>query len=100
MKATSPPQERTTMSDPQDRPRGLHEHPAIPHEAAAHEPHPHGEADFRSPPGAPSEAVVAIAHTTEKHRSIERVTRMVREALSHLGGMSRFVKLGQTVLIK
>lgn len=45
-------------------------------------------------------AKVAIAHTNEKHRSIERVLALVREALSHLGGMGAFVRSGQTVLIK
>jgi len=45
-------------------------------------------------------AKVAIAHTNEKHRSPERVYGLVREALGHLGGMSRFVQPGQTVLIK
>ncbi|HZS08723.1 MAG TPA: DUF362 domain-containing protein [Blastocatellia bacterium] len=45
-------------------------------------------------------ATVAIAHTNEKHRSIERVLGLVREALDHLGGIGRFVKPGQTVLIK
>lgn len=45
-------------------------------------------------------ATVAIVHTKEKHRSPERVLGLVREALDHLGGMSRFVKPGQTVLIK
>src|ERR671914_2798386 len=45
-------------------------------------------------------AAVAIAHTRERHRSPERVLCLVREALDHLGGMSRFVQPGQTVLIK
>jgi uncharacterized protein (DUF362 family) len=45
-------------------------------------------------------ATVAIAHTSERHRSPERVLGLVREALDHLGGMSRFVQPGQTVLIK
>src|ERR1044071_6506182 len=45
-------------------------------------------------------AKVAIAHTNEKHRSGKRVYDLVREALAHLGGMSAFVKPGQTVLIK
>ena len=45
-------------------------------------------------------ATVAIAHTNEKHRSPERVLALVREALDHLGGIGRFVRLGQTVLIK
>jgi len=45
-------------------------------------------------------ATVAIAHTGERHRSAERVLGLVREALDHLGGISRFVQPGQTVLIK
>ncbi len=45
-------------------------------------------------------ATVAIAHTEERHRSAERVLGLVREALDHLGGISRFVQPGQTVLIK
>src|SRR5918995_2552811 len=45
-------------------------------------------------------ATVAIAHTRERHRSPERVLCLVREALDHLGGLSRFVRPGQTVLIK
>src|SRR5918992_3654786 len=45
-------------------------------------------------------AAVAIAHTRERHRSPERVLALVREALDHLGGMTRFVRRGQTVLIK
>lgn len=47
-----------------------------------------------------TEAVVAIAHTKEKHRSADRVTPLVRQAVDLIGGMSRFVKPGQTVLIK
>ena len=45
-------------------------------------------------------ALVAIAHTREKHRSPERVLGLVREAIDLLGGMRRFVKPGQTVLLK
>ena len=45
-------------------------------------------------------ATVAIAQTSEKHRSQQRVLELVREALSHLGGMDAFVRPGQTVLIK
>jgi uncharacterized protein (DUF362 family) len=45
-------------------------------------------------------AQVAIAHTKEKHRSLARVEALVREAVGHLGGISRFVQPGQTVLIK
>jgi uncharacterized protein (DUF362 family) len=45
-------------------------------------------------------STVAIAHTDEKHRSAERVLRVVREAIDLLGGMQTFVKPGATVLIK
>src|SRR5438552_18070109 len=45
-------------------------------------------------------AVVAIAHTKERHRSRELVLGLVREALDQLGGMRAFVRPGQTVLIK
>ncbi len=48
----------------------------------------------------PKAAKVAIAHTHEKYRSVESVLALVREALDHLGGMPKFVKPGQTVLIK
>lgn len=36
-----------------------------------------------------SEAVVGIAWTTEKHRSLERVTALVREAVDLIGGMGQ-----------
>ncbi|HXG83679.1 MAG TPA: DUF362 domain-containing protein, partial [Pyrinomonadaceae bacterium] len=45
-------------------------------------------------------SIVAIAHTGEKHRSPERVLEVVREAIDLIGGMSKFVKAGQIVLIK
>jgi uncharacterized protein (DUF362 family) len=45
-------------------------------------------------------ATVAIAHTNERHRSPERVLRLVREAIDHIGGLSRFIRSGQTILIK
>src|ERR1043165_80275 len=45
-------------------------------------------------------AKVAIAHTNEKHRSPKRVYDLVSEALGRLGGMTTFVKPGQSVLIK
>lgn len=45
-------------------------------------------------------ALVAIAHTNEKHRSRDRVYNLVREALSFLGGMGSFVTGDDTVLIK
>lgn len=74
--------------------------PLMPHETRSHEPQPHGPADFNAAATARREAVVSIARTTEKHRSIERVTALVREAMDRIGGMRRFVKPGQTVLIK
>src|SRR5438874_13460719 len=45
-------------------------------------------------------ASVAIAHTREKHRSLDCIEALVREALDHLGGMQAFVKPGETVLLK
>jgi uncharacterized protein (DUF362 family) len=45
-------------------------------------------------------ATVAIAHTNEKHRSFESVYELASAALAHLGGMRKFVKPGQSVLIK
>src|SRR4051794_26646198 len=45
-------------------------------------------------------ATVAIVHTNEKHRSLARILPMVREAIDLLGGVARFVKRGDTVLIK
>ena len=45
-------------------------------------------------------AIVSVAHTKEKHRSPERVRKLVQTALAELGGLSRFVKTGATVLIK
>lgn len=45
-------------------------------------------------------AVVAIAHTKEKHRSQERVLALVEAALLEIGGISAFVQPGYTVLIK
>ena len=45
-------------------------------------------------------ARVAIAHTKEKHRSLERVQALVEAALLELGGSSRFFPPGATVFIK
>ncbi|MCC6730539.1 MAG: DUF362 domain-containing protein [Chthonomonadales bacterium] len=46
------------------------------------------------------EAVVAIAATEEKHRSMERVVALVTRALEPIGGVSAHVLPGSTVLIK
>ena len=48
----------------------------------------------------PQKSIVAVAHTNEKHRSPERVLSVVRQAVELLGGMARFVRQGDTVLIK
>lgn len=47
-----------------------------------------------------SRPIVAITQLAERHRSQERVYNATREALDYLGGISRFVHPGQTVLIK
>src|SRR5690349_13647912 len=46
-----------------------------------------------------SPAKVSIAHTTQKHRSIERVRELVQSALSNLGGVDRVFAAGPTGLI-
>src|ERR1041385_8869462 len=50
--------------------------------------------------GNENRARVAIAHTREKHRSERRVRALVEAVLNHLGGIGRFIRPGQTVLIK
>src|SRR5207244_3409707 len=45
-------------------------------------------------------AKVAITHTKEKHRSIERVQALVEAALLELGGSAQFFPPGATVFIK
>jgi len=45
-------------------------------------------------------ATVAIAHTHEERIDSQGIRHLVLEALQQLGGMSRFVQPGQTVLIK
>src|SRR4051794_38587082 len=49
---------------------------------------------------APTDATVAISHTNEKHRSVATVSRLVEDAIDQIGGIARFVRPGQTVLIK
>jgi uncharacterized protein (DUF362 family)/beta-glucosidase/6-phospho-beta-glucosidase/beta-galactosidase len=49
---------------------------------------------------APARAEVAVARTTDEGVDAAGVEALVRAALAHLGGMSRFVTAGQTVLIK
>ena len=50
--------------------------------------------------GAGKCAKVAITHTSEKHRSMERVMSLVEAALLELGGSAQFIPPGATVLIK
>src|SRR4051794_38072445 len=45
-------------------------------------------------------ATVSISHTDEKHRCIATVLPLVKSAIDRIGGISRFVHPGQTVLIK
>src|SRR5437762_2727791 len=45
-------------------------------------------------------AIVAIAHTTDKEQTIEKVEALLTEALDHLGGIANFVRPGATVLLK
>lgn len=48
----------------------------------------------------PERAAVAISRAPGRKVDEEQVERLVREALDHLGGMGRFVRSGQIVLIK
>jgi len=48
----------------------------------------------------PERATVAIARTTDTGIEAEGIQQLVSEAVGHLGGMRRFVRRGQTVLIK
>jgi uncharacterized protein (DUF362 family) len=48
----------------------------------------------------PPRTRVAIVRTEDENIDAEGITGMVREALLHLGGMRRFVRAGDTVLIK
>jgi uncharacterized protein (DUF362 family) len=45
-------------------------------------------------------AVVSIARTRQRDLSVDEVEELVRQALAPLGGISQFVKPGQTVLLK
>jgi uncharacterized protein (DUF362 family) len=78
------------------------ERPRFPVETASNDPAKNDLSSIRPdrPPPDPAGAVVAVLKTREKHRSIERVLPLVRDAVGLIGGMSRFVKPGQTVLIK
>lgn len=42
---------------------------------------------------------IALAHSGERHRSLEHVLALVHAALDHLGGIDAFIKPGQNVVI-
>lgn len=62
------------------------------------QPKPHHTVSGRPP--LPERAVVSIARTTDQEVDDAGVERLVREALAPLGGIERFIKPGQTALIK
>ena len=62
------------------------------------EPKPQHTVQRRGP--LPERATVAIARTEEQSPDDAAIEQLVRDALTPLGGMSRFVSAGQTVLIK
>jgi uncharacterized protein (DUF362 family) len=51
-------------------------------------------------PPLPPRATVGIARTTSEDLNAAGVHDLVREALAHVGGMSRYIRQGQIVLIK
>lgn len=53
-------------------------------------------------PAPPDQArsVVSIARTDERHLGVDAVEDLVRQALAPLGAIERFVRAGQTVLLK
>jgi uncharacterized protein (DUF362 family) len=57
---------------------------------------PHEQADQLKP----TRATVAISHTNEKHRSYETIYELAKTAIDELGGMRRFIRPGQSVLVK
>ncbi|HEV2124142.1 MAG TPA: family 1 glycosylhydrolase, partial [Chloroflexota bacterium] len=62
------------------------------------QPKPHHTISGRPP--LPERAAVTIARTTDEAMDEDNVERLVREALAPLGGIERFIKPNQTVLIK
>jgi uncharacterized protein (DUF362 family)/beta-glucosidase/6-phospho-beta-glucosidase/beta-galactosidase len=68
--------------------------------AVAHTPLPKPHHTVQGRPPLPKRASVAIARTTDENVDEVGVEALVREALDAIGGMGRFVRAGQTVLIK
>lgn len=50
--------------------------------------------------GTSARSTVAIAHTKERYRDLETIYALTKEAIDHLGGITAFVRSGQSVLIK
>lgn len=61
-------------------------------------PKPHHTTQGRPP--LPERAQVALVRTTDEALDDAGIEHLLREVLAHLGGMERFVREGQTVLIK
>ena len=74
--------------------------PGPPEQPPEPKPQPKPQHTVEQRPPLPERATVAIARTTDEGVDDEGVERLVEEALRHLGGLERFVKPGQTVLIK
>src|SRR5215211_6955828 len=61
-------------------------------------PHVEGDVTAQRPSGA--KATVAIARTVERYRDDKTIYTLTREAIDLIGGIERFVRPGQSVLIK
>ncbi len=80
-------------------PGDLHGRPMVPSLSAMPTvPHSHHTVEGRGP--LPVRSIVSISRTTDEHLDAAGVESLVRSALDRLGGISRFVKPGQCVLIK
>ncbi|HEU5315574.1 MAG TPA: family 1 glycosylhydrolase [Chloroflexota bacterium] len=64
------------------------------------QPRPHPQHTVEGRGALPERSIVAIARTEDESIDDAGIDRLVREAVDCLGGMGRFVKPGQTVLIK
>lgn len=69
-------------------------------DAPPQRPQPKAQHTVAGRPPLSERAAVAIARTADEQIDAAGVAALVREALAHLGGMERFVRPGQTVLIK
>jgi uncharacterized protein (DUF362 family)/beta-glucosidase/6-phospho-beta-glucosidase/beta-galactosidase len=71
-----------------------------PRPAAPAGPGPKPQHTVATRPALGERAQVAISRTTDEGIDAAGIERLVHAALTHLGGMARFVRSGQTVLIK